>query len=164
MGTLDIILLVCFIPSIVTGIRKGFIEQLVNLAAIIVSAWAAFKFSSLLADWMTGFMNVNGKVVQIIAFILIVIAVAWALVMLGKLISSTARALSIGWLDRLLGLLFSIFKTLLLLGIAISAVEGLNAQWNLFNPDTLQSSTVYVAVRDASGVILPFLKDIIANV
>ena len=163
MGTLDIILLVCFIPSIVTGIRKGFIEQLVNLAAIIVSAWAAFKFSSLLADWMIGFMNVNGKVVQIIAFILIIIAVAWALIMLGKLISSTARALSIGWLDRLLGLLFSIFKTLILLGIAISAFEGLNAQWNLFNPDSLESSVVYVAVRDAAGAILPFLKEMIAN-
>ena len=163
MGTLDIILLVCFIPSIVTGIRKGFIEQLVNLAAIVVSAWAAFKFSSLLADWMMGFMTVNGKVVQIIAFILIVVGVAWALVLLGKVISKTARALSIGWLDRLLGLLFSVFKTLLLIGIAISAFEGLNAQWHIVNPDVLDSSTVYVAIRNVSGVVLPFLKDLIAN-
>lgn len=163
MGTLDIILLVCFIPSIVTGIRKGFIEQLVNLAAIIVSAWAAFKFSSLLADWMGTFLTINPKVVQIIAFIVIIVVVAWLLILLGRLISSTAKALSLGWLDRLLGLLFSVFKTLLLLGIAISAFEGLNAEWHIVNPDALDSSTVYVALRNTAGAILPFLKDMIAN-
>lgn len=163
MGTLDIILLVCFIPSIVTGLRKGFIEQLVNLAAIVVSAWAAFKFSTLLADWMLGFMKINGKVVQIIAFVLIVIGVAWALILLGKLISNAAKALSIGWLDRLLGLLFSVLKTLLLLGMAISALEGLNSQWNIFDPASLEDSWVYVGIRDVAGTILPFLRDLIAN-
>ena len=163
MGTLDIILLVCFIPSIVTGIRKGFIEQLVNLAAIVVSAWAAFKFSTLLADWMQTFMTVNAKVVQIIAFIVIIVCVAWILILIGKLISNTAKALSLGWLDRLLGLLFSVFKALLLLGIAISAFEGLNAEWHIVNPDSLDASTVYVAIRNTAGTILPFLKDMIAN-
>ena len=163
MGTLDIILLVCFIPSIVTGLRKGFIEQLCNLAAIVVSAWAAFKFSTLLSDWMLTFMTVNGKVVQIIAFIVIVVVVAWLLILLGRIISNTAKALSMGWLDRLLGLLFSVLKTLLLLGMAISALEGLNSQWSIFDPASFEDSWVYVAIRDAAGAILPFLRDLIAN-
>lgn len=164
MGTLDIILLVCFIPAIVTGIRKGFVEQAVNLAAIFLSAWAAFKFSSLLADWMAGFLTLDEKMLRIVAFIVIVIVVAIVLVNAGRLLSKTLGQLSLGWADHLLGLAFSLLKTLLVLGIAITALEGLNAEWHIFNPDSVEDSVVYCFVRDLTGKILPFIKDLISNV
>ena len=164
MGTLDIILLCCFIPAVVTGILKGFIEQATNLVAIICSAWAAFKFATLLADWMAGFLTVDEKLLRIIAFIIIVILVAILLISLGKLISKALGALSLGWLDRLLGLIFSLFKALLIIGTIIFLLEGLNEQWHIFNPDSVNDSIVYSAIREAAGKILPFLKSLIANV
>ena len=37
MATLDIILLICFIPGIIRGISKGFLEQALSLAGIVLS-------------------------------------------------------------------------------------------------------------------------------
>ena len=45
MGTLDIILLICFIPALVRGIQKGFIEQVISLASIFIGAWMAYRFA-----------------------------------------------------------------------------------------------------------------------
>ena len=52
MAILDIILLLCFVPAIVSGISKGFIKEVVDLAAVLLAAWAAFHFATPLAGWM----------------------------------------------------------------------------------------------------------------
>ena len=44
MNTLDIVILLLFIPGIVRGISKGFIEQVISLVGIVLSAYLAFKF------------------------------------------------------------------------------------------------------------------------
>ena len=36
MTILDIVLLACFIPAIVQGLTKGFIQQVISIAAIII--------------------------------------------------------------------------------------------------------------------------------
>ena len=61
MGTLDIILLICFIPAIVRGIQKGFVEQLVAIVSILLGAWLAFKFSTPLSTWAAGFITLEPK-------------------------------------------------------------------------------------------------------
>ena len=46
MNTLDIILLILFIPGLIRGMSKGFIEQAVSLVGIVLSVYLAFRFSS----------------------------------------------------------------------------------------------------------------------
>ena len=42
MAILDIILLLCFVPAIVGGISKGLVKEVVDLAAVLLAAWAGF--------------------------------------------------------------------------------------------------------------------------
>ena len=41
MNTLDIILLILFIPGVIRGLTKGFLEQAVSLAGIFISVYLA---------------------------------------------------------------------------------------------------------------------------
>ena len=59
MATLDIILLICFIPGIIRGISKGFLEQALSLVGIVLSVWAAFKFSALVCDWLKPYLSLS---------------------------------------------------------------------------------------------------------
>ena len=52
MGILDIVLLICFVPAIVSGVTKGFIRQVVEIVAILAGAWVAFRCSSMLSVWL----------------------------------------------------------------------------------------------------------------
>ena len=47
MNPLDIILLICFLPAVIRGLSKGFLEQAICLVGLFVSVWAAFRFSEL---------------------------------------------------------------------------------------------------------------------
>lgn len=161
MGTVDIILLICFIPAIVRGIQKGFIEQLVAIVAILLGAWLAFKFSTPLSTWASGFISIEPKLLQVLSFIVIVVLAVLILNLLGKLITSTLKVASLGWVNRLLGLVFAVLKAALVIGLLIFLFDSLNDKWSLINPDTLNESIVYSTLRTGAENVFPYLKEFI---
>ena len=64
MATLDIILLVCFLPGIIRGLSKGFLEQALALVGIVLSVWAAFRFSGLVATWLKPYVDFSETTVN----------------------------------------------------------------------------------------------------
>ena len=77
MSTLDIILLVCFVPAIVRGIQHGFISQVVSLVSVILGIWLAFHFSEMACEWLRQyFPNMSETVLNIAGFVLILAVVA----------------------------------------------------------------------------------------
>ena len=163
METLDIILLVCFVPAIITGISKGLIEQPVSLASLFVGVWAAFRFSTLIAQWLNTFLQVDQKIVNIAAFALTVILAVLLLTLLGKLITKTLKLAALGWANRLLGLVFALLKAALIIGLLIFIFDPINAKFNLVKPEILDGSVIYTTLHDLSMKVFPYLKELITN-
>ena len=160
MGTLDIILLVCFIPAVITGVAKGFVEQVVALASVILGAWLAFRFSTNLAEWLGPTFSIDGKLLHIICFAIIVILTIILLHLAGRLLAGVLKLAMLGWLNRLLGFVFAIFKAALVLGLLIMVFEGFNAQWNIVKPEVLADSPVYMALKGFAAKVFPYLKSL----
>ena len=163
MAILDIILLVCFVPAIVVGLSKGFIKQLVDMIAIIVGAWAAFKFSQIACDWLQTKWDIDPKLLYIICFVIIVVAAVLLLNLIGQAICKVIKIASLGWFNRLLGLVFGIFKTALILGLLIMIFEGINDKWELVSPEKLENAVVYDWIRTFADKVFPYLKNIITG-
>ena len=66
MNTLDIVLLVLFVPALIRGLSKGFLEQAVGMIAIVVSVWAAFKFSSVVMVWVAPYLNLSETLLNVV--------------------------------------------------------------------------------------------------
>ena len=163
MAILDIILLLCFIPAIVGGISKGFVKQVVNLAAILIAAWAAFHFSTVLAEWLSQYITLEMSVLNVISFVLIIIVVAVVLNLVGSLITNAMKAMSLGFVNRLLGLVFAVLKVALILGLLILLFETLNSSLQLVSPEATENSVVYNILRDIAEKIFPILKTFITG-
>lgn len=163
METLDIILLVCFVPAIITGISKGLVEQLVSIASLFVGVWAAFRFSTLIAQWLNTFLQVDQKILNIAAFALTVILAVLLLTLLGKLITKTLKLATLGWMNRLLGLVFALLKAALIIGLLIFIFDPINAKFNLVKPEILDGSVIYTALHDLSTKVFPYLKELLTN-
>ena len=163
MAILDIILLVCFVPAIVVGISKGFIKQLVDLVAIIAGAWAAFHFSQMACDWLQTKCTADPKLLYIICFAVIVVLTVLILNLIGQAICKVVNIASLGWFNRVLGLIFGIFKVALILGLLITIFEGLNEKWELVQPDKFDNAVVYGWIKDFADKVFPFLKNIITG-
>lgn len=163
MAILDIILLLCFVPAIVGGISKGFIKEVIDLAAILIAAWAAFHFATPAADWMAKGITLDPAVLKVIAFCVIAIAVALLLNLVSALITKALEAISLGLVNRILGMVFSIIKVAFLLGLFIMLLETLNSSLHIFKPELTESSVVYCTLRDLANHIFPILKTFIAG-
>lgn len=159
MSTLDIIILVCFVPAIVRGIQRGFIAQVVSLVSVILGIWLAFHFSEIVCEWLRQYMpNLSETILHIIGFVLILAVVALLFHLVGKLILKLFKAVDLGWFNWILGLIFSLLKAALLIGLAIVLFDTLNMRFELVKAETLDQSVLYAPLRDAAYKVFPYLK------
>lgn len=161
MNILDIILLTCFIAALVQGIRKGFIAQVIAIVSIIAGVWLSFRFSTIASQWLAQYVPASGQVLKTVAFALILIIVILALGALGKLLEATIKIVMLGWLNRLLGALFSILKCALITGLIIMAFNALNNTFHIISDDTLYASTIYPPLKRFAYSVFPYLKDLL---
>lgn len=163
MATLDIILLLCFIPALVQGIRKGFIDQAIALLSVIIGVWMSFRFSTLVSEWLKPYITASSSLLQIIAFVLILVAVILVLNIIGKAIESIAKAIQLGWLDKLLGIAFSLLKSGLIIATLIIVFDTINQTFHLIQDKTLSESVLYGPIRDLTYRVFPFFKSLLSG-
>ena len=163
MNILDAIILICFIPAIIQGFRKGFIAQVIAIVAIIAGIWMSFKFSKLVAGWIGQYIEASGQVLQIVAFALILVLVIVALGALAKLLEASVKIVMLGWLNKLLGVIFSLLKCILIVGLVILAFNSVNAQFHLVKEETLLESRFYHPIKNTANSVFPYLKELVGN-
>lgn len=161
MNVLDIVLLACFIPAIIEGLRKGFISQVVGIVAIVLGGWLAYKFSSLLSTWISSWLDASPYLLEIIAFIIIFILVTLGLFALGKLLEATVKIILLGWLNKLLGLIFAILKYGLIIGLLIIVFNTVNDKFELVPNEYLNASHIYVGLKQTAYSVFPYLKEML---
>ena len=164
MAILDIILLLCFVPAIVLGISKGFVKQLVEILAILVGAWAAFRFSSALSMYLAQYLTFDKQVIRVICFVIILIVAALLLSLLGEMLTRFLKLASLGWINRLLGLIFGIVKTSFILGLLILLFEALNNSLQFVRDGALDNAVVYQALKNFANSIFPYLKSFVTGI
>ena len=162
MNIVDIILLICFIPALIQGFRKGFISQVIAIISIILGVWLSFRFSSSVSVWLAQYIQGSEQIMKLISFALILIAVIAGLTVLGRLIEGTFKLVMLGWLDRLLGVAFSLLKAGLVVGLAIMAFCSLNNTFGLVSEDTLNQSVLFPPLKDLAYTVFPYLKELIS--
>ena len=158
MATLDIILLCCFIPGIIRGISKGFLEQALALAGVILSVWAAFRFSGLVCTWLKPYLEFSETTLNVISFALILVAMSLLVLLVAKLLTKVAEMAMLGWLDKTLGLVFALAVNALVIGVVIILFDTVNTKFALVKPEVLDDSIVYTSLRDLSYLVFPYLK------
>ena len=163
MNIIDIILLCCFIPGIIRGIMKGFMVQACTLVGFVASVWCAWKFATLLGGVLTPHVDSSPTIVNTIAFAVILIIVALAFVLLGKLLAKLMKVVLLGWLDKLLGILLASLVTLCILGVIIFVFDSLDTQWHIVKSDILQTSVLYQGIKHLALTFFPYLKQLIAS-
>ena len=159
MNILDIIILICLIPALVQGIRKGFIAQVIAIISLIAGVWLSFKFASAVSEWIGTYIQAGEQVLKITSFALILVAVILALGALGKILEATIKLVTLGWLNRLLGAVFSLLKCALILGLVIMAFDSLNNTFGFLSEEKTAGSTLYLPLKDIAHKIFPYLKE-----
>ncbi len=117
MNPLDWFLAILLAYSVVRAAMRGFFREAFALGGLLVGfLLACWNFRNL-APQLRGLVN-SPPLSELLAFLLILIACIVIATILGKLLSKTASAVGLGFLDRLAGAAFGLARGFVL-GIAI---------------------------------------------
>jgi membrane protein required for colicin V production len=161
LTALDIIILFLLAAGAATGAWRGFVQEALSLAALIVALFALRLFHQPVSMWLTELIGTESGA-SVAAFILI-LGVIWGG---GKFAAARAgaatRRSAIGGIDRLLGAGFGVVKALL---ICTTAFMALTLVYDVIDgegdgvPDWVEQSRTYPLLRATSAA----LSDIVAE-
>lgn len=164
MNIADIILLlILLVGGVVTGLRQGFIYQAVGLIALILGAWISYKYTAHLASLLAPYINLSAGVVNVLAFAVIFLVAYFVLYAIGMAFRKIVRITFGGWIDKLLGVAFALCKIALILGLLILLFDTLNGALGFISQEKVNSSVVYVHIKQFTNAVFPYLKTIISK-
>jgi len=156
MNVFDILFAVLLGWAILMGVRKGFVVQLTAVLALLLGIYASFKFSYLMAKWITDF-GVGSKAVSIISFTLTFIGVVAAARLLGSVVDRIFRMVLLGWLNRLLGVVFAVIKMTLIVSVVLFIINAIDYEFRFMPQESIQKSKFYKPVSAIAPAVLTFL-------
>lgn len=164
MAIVDIILLICFIPAIVSGISKGFVRQVVEIAAILLGVWVAFRYSSIASIWLSQYIEADKIVLHVICFIVILILTAGLLTLGGHLLTKILKVVSLGWINGALGVVLGIIKAAIIMGLVIIAFDAVNDSIHLIDKESLDNAVIYNKLNELGNDIFSRLRNLITGI
>ena len=161
MNSLDIVFLLLFIPGIIRGLTKGFLEQVISLGGVVLSAFLAYRLSGFACDILKEYITVSETVLHVIGFAAVLVLSLVLVILLAKLVTKVAEMASLGWLNKVLGIVFSLFTTALILSILIILFDTVNVKFELVTSPILQESVLYGHLKDFGYYVFPYLKQLL---
>ena len=160
MSVIDIIILIAFAPAVYFGLKDGFIRQLAGLISLILGIYLAYSFSSMLMPFLSGlFAEVSVTTLKIISFVLILIATILVVSLLATIIEKLVRITMLGWLDKLLGFVFSLFKAALIIGLVIFIIDVADKKLNFLPKEFIDQSVLYPTIARLSNMVFPRIME-----
>jgi membrane protein required for colicin V production len=163
---IDIVFFILIVMAIFKGFSQGLIVALFSLIAYIIGLAAAIKLSAVVAVYLQSSLNISGRLLPILSFIVVFIGVTLLVRLVAGIIKKAVNVVFLGWLDKVGG--FILFALLYL--FIYSVVLFYASQINLISAETQKASATYSylapygpKVIDALGVIIPFFSDMFSD-
>ena len=139
MTIFDIVVCVIAAVAVFNGWRRGFAVQAFGLFAIIVGLFVASRTGAEAGAKL----GIESDYATAAGFLIVFLCVAGVLMLIGRLIRGVFRFAGLGMFDVLLGILLSLLKVALVLGILCTIFDKLNDGAHFVSRSTLDRSLTY---------------------
>lgn len=132
---LDIVIVAVVALSIITGLFRGFVKELVALCIWMLALWLAFNYSTVLDHYLLPYIA-DKTTRTIIAFIGILIATLISGGIINSLLSLILRRSGLSGTDRLLGMGFGFVRGVFIVAFIMLVVQLTSIPYQEFSRDS----------------------------
>lgn len=156
MNIIDILVGLVLVLCVWSGWRSGILVQLSGIVGIVVGAWVAYRFSHAIGRWLD-----LEEMPSEALFVLVLVGVLVCVILLCQLVTRLLKAGGLAGPLRLLGAVFAGAKGILLLGLALVALEAampwLSAKNRASFGKTLKEARSYALLKEVGTFVFPYL-------
>ena len=142
------------------GINEGICEADGVYCRLIAGLLMARALFGIVAERLAPVLGTSTTVAQVLAFILIWVAVPLGFAFVASLLTKALDAVHLGWLNRWLGSGLGALKYMILIGLAIHVIEYIDPNNELISATKKKESVLYYPMRDLSGIFFPVFKNV----
>ncbi|HHU34711.1 MAG TPA: CvpA family protein [Bacteroidetes bacterium] len=159
MNWIDIVILILLGISLIGGLSNGFIKELSSFAALILGIWGAIKFSSFTAVKLYEWFDMAGEFVGLVSFIVTFLVIVVVINFVGVAVDKVVNAISLGFLNKILGAVFSVFKSVLILSVIFFILETIDSYKSFMPEKKIAQSRLYEPIRNVAPMLFPIIKN-----
>jgi membrane protein required for colicin V production len=159
MNWIDLVIVILLGLSVITGFTNGFMKEVASLAALILGIWGAIKFSTFTAAKLYDWFDMSGRYVGIISFLITFLVIVVIIHFIGIIADKFIDTLSLGFLNRILGMVFGLLKSVLILSVFFVILNALDARRPFLPKETIEGSRFYTPISDIAPAIFPIIGE-----
>ncbi len=155
MNTIDIILSLILIYGLIRGFLRGLLAEFASLVGFVAGIYGAIHFSYLISDFMAKHVEWNTQYVNLIAFAVTFILIAFSISLAGTLLTKIAGFMALGIVNKILGAAFGVIKVAFITSVIIMFFKATNEDIDLVEDQTVENSVLYRPVEKIAPIFLP---------
>jgi membrane protein required for colicin V production len=159
MNYIDIVIIVVLAVAMVRGFINGLVKEVASLAALILGIWGAIRFSSFTAGKLYDYFDMSGKYVGIISFLITFGIIVIIIHFIGLLVDKLMQAVALGFINKLLGIVFGLFKSVLIMSVVLVVLNAIDARRPFLPKEKIEQSMLYNPVSDIAPAIFPIIGE-----
>jgi len=157
MNSIDIVIVILILWGAINGFIKGFVIQSLTLIALVLGVWAGAAFYQPIGNYLADQFSASVKLMQVISFTLIFIAVLIAMHYISKLLTNMLGKSVLGKLNRIGGVIFGMAKMAFITSIFIVIIQKFDRNHKVLTDDTTSHSKLFAPVSKIAPSIFPHL-------
>ena len=157
MNLIDIIILIGFLYGLYTGFRKGLIHIVLGLIGFLAALYAASRFADMLIPYLRASWQASEGTLRWAAYGLLFIGVLIAVGLLSKLLDTLLDTVGLGWMNKLAGAALSALKYLIIIGLLLRMVDGMQERLKIFPEDYTQGSRWYKPLTQLTDSVVVYV-------
>jgi membrane protein required for colicin V production len=157
MNFIDAIIIIILAFAVIRGFTNGLVKEVASLAALILGIWGAIKFSDYTAGKLYDNFNMTGKYVGIISFVVTFGIIAIVIHFIGVLLDKLLEAVALGFVNRLLGMVFGLIKSVLILSVIFVVLNAIDTRRPFLPKERIEKSRLYNPISEIAPAIFPVI-------
>lgn len=154
----DVVFAILLLWSAYKGISKGFLIMAASLAALVLGVWGAVRFSDVTAGFLTQNFEFEGRYLPLIAFAITFIGIVIGVHLLARALDKLVKAVALGFVNRLAGLLFAMLRTAFLISIILVILNSIDRRVPFIPEEHKENSLLYQPLSKLAPLIFPYLN------
>jgi len=155
MQGLDLVILIFTAFLLIKGVWKGFVKEVAGIIAVVLAVFISFRFHKDTAGYLVSF--IDDKYATVSAYLMLFLAVYLAVMMFGNLLDKVLKSVFLGGVNRILGGVFGLLKSVLWLTLITFAYSAIKDGAGLHHPAWIIDSLFYPFLLDFTEIMSSYL-------